>query len=47
MPILVWHMVEVMRRDLNDYHTTQVPMTENQLGETQMMEEVAHHVGMN
>ena len=36
-----------MRRDFNDYHITQVPMTENQLGEMQMMEEVAEHVGMN
>ena len=32
-----------MRRDFNEHHITQVPPTENQLGEIQMME----HVGMN
>ena len=47
IPIQVWQMVEVMRRDFNDHHITQVPPTENQLGEMQMMEEVAEHVGMN
>ena len=36
-----------MRRDFNEHHITQVPMTENKLGEMQMMEEVAEHVGMN
>ena len=35
--IHVWNKVEVMRRDFNDYHITQVPMIENQLGEMQMM----------
>ena len=43
VPIQVLHMVEVMRR----YHMTQVPMTENQLEEMQMMEEVSEHVRMN
>ena len=47
IPIQVWHMVEVMRRDFNEHHMMQVPMTENQLGEMQMKEEVAEHVGMN
>ena len=47
IPIQVWHMVEVMRRDFNEHHITQVTPTENQLGEMQMMEEVAEHVGMN
>ena len=47
IPIQVWHMMEVMRRDFNEQHITQVPMTENQIGEMQMMEEVAEHVGMN
>ena len=47
IPIQVWHMVEVIRRDFNEHHITQVPPTENQLGEMQMMEEVAEHVGMN
>ena len=47
IPIQVWHMVEVMRRDFNEHHITQVPPTENQLGEMQMMEEVAEHVRMN
>ena len=32
IPIQVWHMVEVMRRDFNEYHMMQVPITENQLG---------------
>ena len=40
-------MVELMRRDFNEHHITQVPPTENQLGEMQMIEEVAKHVGMN
>ena len=35
--IHVWNIVEVMRRDFNDYHITQVPMIENQFGEMQMM----------
>ena len=47
IPIEVWHMVEMMRRDFNEHHITQVPPTENQLGEMQMMEEVAEHVVMN
>ena len=46
IPIQVWHM-EVMRKDFNEHHTTQVPMTENQLGEMQMMDQVAEHVRMN
>ena len=40
-------MVEVMRRDFNEHHITQVTPTENQLGELQMMDELAKHVGMN
>ena len=47
IPIQVWHKVEVMRRDFNEHHMMQVPMTDNQLGEMQMMEQVAGHVGMN
>ena len=47
IPIQIWHMVEVKRKDFNGHHITQVPSTENQLGEVQMMEEVAEHVGMN
>ena len=47
IPIQVWHMVDVMRRDFNQHHITQVPITENQLGTMQMMDEVSEHVGMN
>ena len=47
IPIQVWHMVEVMRKDFNEHHMMQVPITENQLGTMQMMGEVAEHVGMN
>ena len=47
IPIQVWHMVEVMRKDFNEHHIKQVPMTGNQLGEMQMMEDVAEHIGMN
>ena len=47
IPIQVWHMVEVMRRDFNEHHMMQVPITENQLGTTQMMGEVSDHVGMS
>ena len=36
-----------MRRNFNEHHMTQVPITENQLGKMQMMEEVSEHVGMN
>ena len=43
----VWHMVEVMRRDFNEHQITQLPITEKQLGEKQVMEEVAEHVGLN
>ena len=46
IPIQVWHMVEVMRRDFNKHHVTQAPMAENQLEEMPMMEEVSHHVGI-
>ena len=40
-------MVEVMRKDLNEHHRTQVPMTENQLGTLYIKKEVSVHVGMN
>ena len=40
-------MAEVMRRDFNEHHMMQVPITENQLGTMQMMGEVSDHVGMN
>ena len=43
----VWHMVEVMRRDFNEHHMNQVPITENQLGTMQMMEDVSERVGLN
>ena len=36
----VWHMVEVMRRYLNEPLMTQVPITENQLVKLRMIEEV-------
>ena len=47
IPIQVWHMVEVMRREFSEYHMMQVPITENQLETMQMMEELSEHVGMN
>ena len=47
IPIQIWHMVELMRRGFSEYHIKQVPMTENQLGDMQMMEEVAEHMGNN
>ena len=47
VPIQVWHMVEVMRRDFHEHDMTQVPMTKNQLREMQMMKEVSEHIGMN
>ena len=37
IPIQVWHMMEVMHRDFNEQHITQVTMTENQIREMQMM----------
>ena len=45
--IQVWHIVEVMRRYFNEHHMKQVPITENQLGTKQMMEEVSENVGIN
>ena len=39
--------MEVIQRDFNEHRMTQVPITENQLGTMQMMEEVSEHVGMN
>ena len=47
IPIKAWHMVEVMRRDFNEHHMTQVPVTENQFRTMQLMEEVSEHVEMN
>ena len=47
IPIQVWHMVEVMRRDFKEHHMMQAPITENQLGTMQMMGEVFDHVVMN
>ena len=47
IPIQVWHMLEVMQRDFNEHHMTQVPITENQLGAMQMLEEVSDQVGIN
>ena len=40
-------MMDVMRRDFNEDYITQVSIAENQLGEMQMMEEVAELVQMN
>ena len=42
----VWNIVEVMRRDFNKPHMTQVHITVNQLGKIQPMEKVSEHVGM-
>ena len=47
IPIQVWHIVEVLRRDLNEHLMTEVPKTVNQLVEKQTMEEVPEHVGLN
>ena len=47
IPIQVSHMVEVMQRYFKVHHLSQGPMTENQLGEMQIMKEVAEHVGMH
>ena len=47
VPIQVWHMVEVMRRDVKEHHMIQVPITENQIGTMQMVDEVSEHVGVN
>ena len=40
-------MIELMRRDFNEQYMMQVPITENQLEERQMMEKVSDHVEMN
>ena len=47
LPIQVWHTVEMMRTDLEEHQMMQFPITENQLGTMQLMEEVTEHVGMN
>ena len=36
-----------MQRDFSEHHMTQVPLTKNQLGEMQMVEEGDEHVGMS
>ena len=47
IPIQVWHIVEVMRKDFNEHHMIHVPITENQPGTMQMMGENSDHVEMN
>ena len=47
IPIQAWHMVQVTQKDFNEHHMMQVPMTENQVGEMQLTEEVAEHVRMS
>ena len=47
IPIQVWHMMEVIRKNFNEHHMMQVPITENQLEERQMIEKVSDHVVMN
>ena len=47
IPIQVWNMVEVVRTYFNEHHLIHVPITENQLGTMQMMEELSENVGMN
>ena len=47
IPIQVLPIVEAMRRVFIEHHMRQLRMTENQLGEMQMKEEVAEHVVMN
>ena len=44
IPISVWHNVEVMRRNFNEHLLTQLPLTKDQLGELQMIEELAEHM---
>ena len=47
IPTQVWHMMEVMRWDFNEHRLMQFPITKNQLGTMQMMDEVSDHVEMN
>ena len=49
IPILVCHVLELMRRDFNqDFNEMiQLPITENQLGTMKKMEEVSEQVGLN
>ena len=47
IPIQVWYMVEVMQRDFQEHHMMQIIVTGNQLGEIQMTQEVAEHMGIN
>ena len=45
-PIQDWNKVELMRRDFDEHHMTQLPITEDkQLGEMQIMKEVSEHMG--
>ena len=39
-----WHMVALKRRDFNEHYMGQISMTENQLGEMEIVEEVAEYV---
>ena len=47
VPIHVWQMIEIMRRDFSEHHQKQVPNTKNQLGANGMMSKVAEKVGVD
>ena len=47
IPIQVWHLVEVMRKDFSEHQMMQDPITENHIGTMQLMKELSDHVGMN
>ena len=47
IPIHVWPMVEVLRRDFIEHRILHVPITENQFGTMGMMSQIAEQVGMD
>ena len=47
VPIQVWHMIEIMRRDFSERHRMQAPITENQLQTTLKITQIAEQIGID
>ena len=47
VPIQVWHMIAIMRRDFSEHHQMQVPINENKLATLRMMSQNAEKFGMD
>ena len=47
VPIQVWHIIEIMRRDFSEHRQIHVPITENQVGTVGMIFYIAQQIEMN